>query len=388
MENNQSDVQLSLQTKLTQLALSQWHSLGCENDAKPHESYCIDLEALIMFTCVIGQDNTILFDNMIGWLFNHSDLVNTGRLITMVDKKFPQTSIQKVLEVLARDLPDKRWKTILTRKSFGNKRKAVEDVDTSIEAERVSTDFAEGGLPENSSNYQLNDKITSTSESSSAIACLPKARKRCEVKICVANFQMMMRFLVGVNTRAEILTYFAAECREITASELARALNYHQSVLFSVLSEMAAGGFVIKRTGDKVFYMPNTPLIRVLCSQVGGNPKWLPWLTVYRFLIDVQNLLNDIDAKKYCDAIEIDEASRDFLLNREGELKRYGLNRFFPKAVIYPHGGYLEAIKKAISKLLTEFTCQPKKSTVKKNKATASNKSKQETAQVENNGSV
>lgn len=388
MENNQSDIKPSLQTKLTQLALSQWHLLGCENDAKPHESHCIDLEALILFTSVIERHESILFRNMLDWLIDHSDLINTGRLVTMAEKKFPQTSIRKVIDVLARDLSDKRWKTILTKNPFGNKNKAAEEeeVNTSIEAQRGSVALTAGVLPDNSSDEQLNDKITNTSESSSAVACLPKERKRCEVKISAANFQLMMRLLVGVNTRAEILTYFAADRREITATDLAQELNYHQSVLFSVLREMVDGGFVIKRAGDKVFYMPKNAFMKSLCAQVGGVPKWVPWLTVYRFLIDVQNLLNEIDAEKYADAIEIDEASRDFLLSREGELKRYGLNRFFPKKIIYPHGGYLEVIKKAVSKLLVELTCQPKKSTVKKSKNAVPNKTTQETAQPDNKG--
>jgi len=370
MSDDKAAAPLNLQAESVALCLSQWRSLGCKNETTPNESLCIDLEALILYTCVIGRDNTILFDNMIGWLFNHSDLVNTGRLITMVNAGFLEITVPDVIKTLEETTLRKKLEKILNNKNKSTNPLNDKETDQLVKTEIMAESLAAGN------DNQLKNKDTTFSPHIQELN-----EKNTLIQSSAATFQLMMRYLVGVSTRAEILAFFAAERGEITASELARALNYHQSVLFSVLSEMVAGGFVIKRTGDKVFYMPKTPFIRALCSQVGGTPKWLPWLTVYRFLIDVQNLLNEIDAKKYADAIEIDEASREFLLSREGELKQHRLNRFFPKKVIYPHGGYLDAIKKAVSKLLVELTCQPKKSTVKKSKTAAPNKTKQETAQ-------
>lgn len=377
MSDNKAAAPLNLQTESVALCMRQWHSLGCKNETVPNESLCIDLEALILFTCVIGRDNIILFDNMIGWLFNHSDLVNTGRLITMVNNGFLEITVQNVIKILEETHLGRKLE-----KNLNNKNKSTNSINDKEADQLVKTDVTAKSLVANKDN-QLKNKNTTFSPNIKELI-----EKKTLIQSGAATFQLMMRYLVGVSTRAEILAFFAAERGEITASELAKALNYHQSVIFSVLREMVDGGFVIKRTGDKVFYMPKNAFMKSLCTQVGGVPKWVPWLTVYRFLIDVQNLLNDIEAKKYADAIDIDEASHDFLLTREGELKKHRLNRYFPKKVIHPHGGYLEAINTAIRKLLTELTCQPKKSTVKKNKAVALNETKQETAQAENKGSA
>jgi len=198
-----------------------WARLGVAFDEKISRKGFIDLERLLMDTCIQGRRDSRLLFGMIGWLIKHHDLVNVNRLIRMVKEAKDTAVMGAVIDFLLEHAPRSSLRYV--RKYCKRARKpeyVFEEIERSKVLRKVNE---EENLPVwqawNLISREMNVMEGGVAEKEFVLS---------------RNGNLGLRALFGTGVRAEILSYLV-EHGEGNARQISLGVDQSYEPVYSEL---------------------------------------------------------------------------------------------------------------------------------------------------------
>lgn len=295
MEKSLSHFRLSTLEGLLGLLWSQWTTLGVRGTVPPVETWVLDPEALVLFTCSIGRYDPRLFDAMLEWLAEHQRFVNVQRLRTINRRHgFGENRLLAAIAGLLKTPVSKaKW-------------------------EKLGADLAEGSYREESLFMLKNGSPhPGPARPDEAFGRVGLSRHEYRVRGTVrqfdpdrrANLIMKLRTLIGVSSRCEVLAYLLTHS-EANPTEIAARVGYSTKTIHNTVSEMYLSGTLFRRTrGRETLFRLDMDSWKSLLRPVGSSAEWMDWPCVYRNL------------EKFWHAIDTPEAEGERSRMNEDQLK-------------------------------------------------------------------
>jgi hypothetical protein len=256
---------------MVDLLWHQWSSIGVAGYSRPGEDWIIDPEALLLATTRFGRHDSRLMDESIDWLSQFGRRISLQRLQGL-HRSWPGVADSRVLaaiaEVLGQQVAHRKWRVIAdpTPEVSAPESFFIRSDGTPAahfgEAEPV---FAKHGL--------LRGKLDLRGMSQP-----PNPRTR-------ENMIFILRALLGVNARAEILTWLLTHDSGHPAA-IARSTGYFSKSIQQILNEMEESGQVISvRHGrEKHFRVRAADWQFLLPPPARGQsafPRWVDWMPLF-----------------------------------------------------------------------------------------------------------
>ncbi|MDD2480196.1 MAG: hypothetical protein PHS31_09925 [Victivallaceae bacterium] len=278
LQNDYNSLELRDKMLEEMLALlwRQWCELGVQGYTERNGQNVIDPEALLLATCVFGRYEIRLFDQMLDWLTFYHKIININRLKSVI-KKFPEdvrSIMAAVCETTGRVSKDKKWLNLgegFSKDTFNPKRLLfLSEGAVSWEEHSCDEAFAKHGwLRKPIEHRELIGKYQLDAP---------------------AVFRIKMRYLFGINTRAEIMVYLASHRAGGYPTNIAREIECSQKNVNDTLVEMASSGFFeLNNDGYRKSYR----LSEKLSQHLNDIPTWLNWMPVICFLSHLWEKLDD-----------------------------------------------------------------------------------------------
>jgi len=258
-----------LRTRIRDLVMRQWWTLGVRARGMTVETNVIDPEALLLLTITVGRGDPRFFDAMLCWLEINGEFINTQRLrnLALAADPLAQAVLSAVAGRLARKAEVRRkWEGLAESWSMpkatpyflladGRARPIYDDVDE---------DFFQRGL------------------------LRPPVRK---VRLAgrfpregMAALVLRLRALIGISIRCEVLCLLGGR-EEIHPAELARLVGQSRRGTQSLLVEMARSGCVqVRADGRRRNYALRPGPLDVLLRPDGMRTPWVNAVPVFRSL--------------------------------------------------------------------------------------------------------
>lgn len=285
----------------------QWCTLGVAGNASAgSEARLIDLDALVLATSSLGRRDPRLFDEALDWLAEYGFLVNLQRVKNL--RKRAGLGDEQVLSAMSdwiwKEAGQPRWKLFVKQ---GDDEKTEQTAPLFVEqagirARKPDPVFGRHGLDRNLFE--------------------PRGMGRAPDPEHPANLMPVLRALMGVSTRVEILLYLGGSTGSAHATEVARATGYSPRTLQIQLQEMQLSGQVLGppksrdgngpiRRGSNRSYSLNDGLLEFLSPRT-VFPDWTPWVSIFRISEAVLELF-PTDGKAVAPPLVISSRLREVL---------------------------------------------------------------------------
>lgn len=207
MKNSPAKFKESLQEKLLEFLWRQWRTLGIASHG-PEAHHLLDLEALILATAVVAEQDRRLWTGALQWLLCSREWVSQSRLKRMA-AAFIRPDAFLNIPLINKMI----WEEALS--SLGP---AFSSRDAAINKRRI-------------------DQVTTP----------PRLKK-------LPLLQLYLRGIFGVNARAELFLYLHVKS-EGNSNQIAREIHYDQKNIYLILERWAETGFVSReRRGKQNLY--------------------------------------------------------------------------------------------------------------------------------------
>lgn len=207
-----------------------WARLGVAFDERFPRRGSIDLERLIMDTCVEGRGDPRLLFGMRGWLLKHYDLVNVNRLIRMVKETKATAVLGAIIDSVLEHAPRSSLRYV---RKYCRRARVPEFVFEEIAASKTMTRLNE---EENLPVWKAWGLISREMESMEG-AIAEKAF------VLSHNQNLALRALFGSGMRAEILGYLM-EHGEGNARQISLGVGQSYEPVYAELKTCEAVGLV------------------------------------------------------------------------------------------------------------------------------------------------
>lgn len=260
-----------LTTRMVDLIWHQWSSIGVAGYPRPGDDWIIDPEALLLATTRFGRHDSRLMDESIDWLSQFGRRISLQRLQGL-NRSWPGVADSRVLaaiaEVLGQQVAHRKWRVVADPAPEAFEPESFflhHDGTPGILIGEVEPVFAKHGL--------LRGKLELRGMSQ---APPPRARE---------NMIFILRALLGVNARAEILAWLLTHDSGHPAA-IARSTGYFSKSIQQILNEMEESGQVISvRHGrEKHFRVRAADWQFLLPPPTDGQnafPRWVDWMPLF-----------------------------------------------------------------------------------------------------------
>lgn len=261
-----------LTQRMVDLLWHQWSSIGVAGYARPDDKRIIDPEALILATTRYGRYDSRLMDESVDWLMKFGNRISVQRLQGL-HKNWPAVADSRVLaaiaEVLAGNVAHRKWRVLIKEAASSSK---PETFFTSIDGKpatkpkKADPIFAKHGL--------LRGPLELRGMSQAPDPESPQ------------NLIFAMRALLGVNGRAEIMTWLLTHESGHPAA-IARSTGYFSKSIQQILNEMTESGQVssIRIGREKHFSVSHRKQWQaLLCpatEDAASFPEWVDWMPLF-----------------------------------------------------------------------------------------------------------
>jgi hypothetical protein len=198
-----------------------WARLGVAFDERIPRKGSVDLERLMMDTCIEGRKDPRLLFGMIGWLLKHHDLVNVNRLIRMVKETKPTAILGAVIDAVLEHVPRSSLKYV---RKYCKRLRKPEYVFEEIERSKVMRRLNEEENLPLWKTWSLISREMDVMEGGIAEKAFVLSR----------NGNLALRALFGTGIRAEILQYLV-EHGEGNAHQIAHEVGQSYEPVYSEL---------------------------------------------------------------------------------------------------------------------------------------------------------
>ena len=213
----------------------QWCALGVAGYARSGDTWLIDPEALLLFTCTMGRYEARLFDEVLDWLDINGSFINIQRLRNMLAKKLfhGEMVLSAIAALMAKRNKFAKWEKLA-------KQKQSLKYDENLFIQKNGKSIGVYGVAEKTfQQYGLNrGKI--------------EFRGHTQPVPIIRNTGLLfkLRALVGINARCEILAYLLTH-ESAHPSRIAKETYYSQKTVQDILVEMTYSGLVFVRPVGK-----------------------------------------------------------------------------------------------------------------------------------------
>jgi hypothetical protein len=312
---NLSELRNEMLEEMLALLWRQWCVLGVQGHAEENGKNIIDPEALLLATCVFGRYEIRLFDQMLDWLIAYHKIININRLKSVI-KKFPEdvrSIMGAVSEYTGRASKDKKWLSLgqyCFKGTFSQPQSLFLSEGAVAWKEHNCDDiFAKYGWSRNPVEHR---KLIGKYQLDAS-----------------SVFRIKMRYLFGINTRAEIMVYLACHNPGSYPTNIAREIECSQKNVNDTLVEMASSGFFDL---DNDGYRKNYRLREDLLQHLHNRPIWMNWMPIICFLSHLWGKLDDpgfLNLSANSKSIEI----RMMLKKKTYPIKLFSPADIFPKGI-------------------------------------------------------
>jgi hypothetical protein len=244
----------------------------------------IDLDALVLATSSLGRRDPRLFDEALDWLSRYGFLVNLQRVKNL--RKRVGLGDEEVLVAMAewlwKESGQPRWKLFVPKEPAEKveKTKALFVEQEGVSARNPDPSFGRHGLERN--RFEA------------------RGMSRKPDPEHPANLMPVLRALMGVSARVEILLYLGGTTGSAHATEVAHATGYSPRTLQIQLQEMLLSGQVlgppksqdddapVRRGGNRAYTLNEE--MREFLSPRAVFPDWTPWASLFRISESVLEL--------------------------------------------------------------------------------------------------
>jgi hypothetical protein len=256
---------------MVDLLWHQWSSIGVAGYPRPGDDWIIDPEALLLATTRFGRHDSRLLDESIDWLAKFGRRISLQRLQGL-HRSWPGVADSRVLaaisEVLGQQVAHRKWRVIADRAPATAEPESLflrSDGTPAAHFGEAEPVFAQHGL--------LRGKLELRGMSQS-----PDPRTR-------ENLLFTMRALLGVNARAEIMTWLLTHDSGHPAA-IARSTGYFSKSVQQTLNEMEESGQVlsVRRGREKHFRVHAADWRFLLPPPADGQsafPRWVDWMPLF-----------------------------------------------------------------------------------------------------------
>jgi len=198
-----------------------WTRFGVAFDERIPRKGSVDLERLMMDTCVEGRKDPRALFGMIGWLLKHHDLVNVNRLIRMVKETKNTAVLGAVIDAVLEHAPRSSLRYV---RKYCKRARKPEYVFEEIERSKVMRKLNEEENLPVWKTWNLISREMDTMEGGVAEKAFVLSR----------NGNLALRALFGTGIRAEILQYLV-EHGEGNAHQIAQGVGQSYEPVYSEL---------------------------------------------------------------------------------------------------------------------------------------------------------
>lgn len=252
---------------------SQWAALGTFTSVPPCTTAVIDPEALVCATAWFGRYSPRLFDEAMDWLGANSASISIDRLKSIAGLFSGDTraSLGAVLDYL--------WEVEGKTKFRGRSSRWENGGPSRREALFRSWPARGEPVGGNSDEVFLRWGFERGPVVLRGMSSGPNLEN-------AANLRFVLRDLFGLGVRAEVATYLALAGRG-NSSRVAKAINHNQRAVYSVLDDLARGGFVRKgETGRETVFIADTGRWSRFIS-IKGKARFMQWAEVFSALQEI-----------------------------------------------------------------------------------------------------
>jgi hypothetical protein len=256
---------------MVDLLWHQWSSIGVAGYPRLGDDWIIDPEALLLATTRFGRHDSRLMDESIDWLSQFGRRISLQRLQGL-NRSWPGVADPRVLaaiaEVLGQQVAHRKWRVIADPAPEASAPEPLflrNDGTPAAHFGDAEPVFAKHGL------LRGNLELRGMSQ-----APAPRARE---------NLIFILRALLGVNARAEILAWLLTHDSGHPAA-IARSTGYFSKSIQQILNEMEESGQVISvRHGrEKHFRVRAADWQFLLPPPAEGQtafPRWVDWMPLF-----------------------------------------------------------------------------------------------------------
>ncbi len=260
-----------LTTRMVDLLWHQWSSIGVAGYPRPGDDWIIDPEALLLATTRFGRHDSRLMDESIDWLAKFGRRISLQRLQGL-HRSWPGVADSRVLaaiaEVLGQRVAHRKWRAIADRAPVDSEPESLflrSDGTPATHFGEAEPVFAKHGM--------LRGKLELRGMSQPPD---PRARE---------NLLFIMRALLGVNARAEIMAWLLTHDSGHPAA-IARSTGYFSKSIQQILNELEESGQVIsvRRGREKHFRIRAADWHFLLPPPSDGQrafPRWVDWMPLF-----------------------------------------------------------------------------------------------------------
>ncbi len=316
----------------------QWSDLGVAGYGGNRESYAVDPEAMLIFSCTVARYEPRLFDEIINWLIINGNLINVQRLKKIINSgDFSGVNVlSAVAEFTAQRHKFLKWKGLI-RQSKDESRETLfflKDGNPMKQFGKEDATFFRHGF--------LRGKIELRGNLS-------------PIKISSDNCLIAkLRFLFGINARSEIILYLLA-CEKTHPAKIARDIYYSQKTVQDTLVEMERSGLIrfTKSGREKRYWLDKGRWFNFLMRN-GNLAGWINWPLLFNALEKIWLKLN---RKSFLNLDYEMQSSELRALMREAcpKIEEAGFCGIISDDKMYLGESYLTVFESDIKKLMTRL---------------------------------
>ncbi len=279
------------------LLWGQWTTLGVAGHGE-RENRVIDLDALLLGTCVFGRHEPRLFDEMLDWLGKNGWCINVQRVRSLLRQYGYgcERALAAVAACQAKGAETAKWRRLSLGAAEAEPGAKLEPLFYLADGRsqpafgRAEPHFARYGF------HRGDLELRGMSQAPN-----PETP---------ASLMFRLRALFGVNARADILAYLLTH-PEGHPPEVARQTGYFPKTVQMALAEMACSGAVqVIRKGREKHYRVEAAEWRLVGGAEGarGNwPGWVSWPQFFGGMTGVWRLAQDRELTNASPALQAAE---------------------------------------------------------------------------------
>jgi len=283
---------------LLQFLWRQWSALGVSGYAESSDPWCIDPEALLLFSTVIARKDPRLFDEIFDWLNQNASWLSLQR-ITRIQKDFalgdPQV-LAAIAEHLCQQSEHRKWGS-LCNKGFTQKSNPTQAL---AEPEPLFPELPKFGKTD--PIFEAWGLLRGPVEHR-GLSTPPRCNQP-------TTFLFKLRSLFGRQARAEVMAWLLANPSGHPA-EIARQTGYFARSVQIVLNELELSGHIqSKRVGrEKHFFLKHQEwdFLQRKPNQMASIPKfpeWILWPEIFATLQGFAQFMDDPKLDKMSDSMQ------------------------------------------------------------------------------------
>lgn len=330
---------------LLQFLWRQWSALGVSGYSESKDPWCIDPEALLLFSTVIARKDPRLFDEIFDWLHQNASWLSLQR-INHMRKTYPGLGDRNVLAALASHLSQqsehRKWGS-LCNQGFTKQRNFEPPTGQPVPLFQDLPHYGESDPHFRTWGY-LRPPVEHR-----GLSTAPRCNRP-------ATFLFKLRSLFGRQARAEVMAWLLANPSGHPA-EIARQTGHFARSAQIVLNELELSGHIqSKRIGrEKHFFLRHIEwdfLLQKKPNEMATLPKFPQWILWPEIFATLQSFAQLMDAPKLATMSESLQAIQIKKALEQIATTRVGLQSEFAPDLQATGAEFLDATLEQLSQLL------------------------------------